>query len=93
MKNTIRFENLVNIAVTEIRDAYENHIGWDWEDDFLKDINYSEICVWCDFPDLGTAESIYEKAINMAIIVLSHNYATNNDICEFMINSSKPYVW
>lgn len=92
MKTTIKFENLVAIAITEIRDAYENHIGWDWENNFLKDINYSEICDWCNFPDLGTYESIYEKAINMAIIVLSHNYATNIDIHEFMANSSKAYV-
>lgn len=92
MKNTIRFENLVAIAITEIRDAYENHIGWNWERDFLNDINYSEICEWCKFPDLGTNESIYEKAINTAIIVLSHNYTDSYSICEFMSKIARMYV-
>lgn len=91
MKNTINFERLVNIAVTEIKDAYENYKGWDWNRDFLEDINYSEICEWCKFPDLGTCDSIYEKAINLAIIILSHNYLCDYQIHKFMYDNAKIY--
>lgn len=91
--NTINFEQLVGIAIEEIRDAYENHYGWDWEQDFIKDVNYSEICEWCGFPDLQTSESIYERAINLAIIILSHNYTTNKNICESLTNLAKGYAW
>lgn len=59
------FNDLVNIAYKEIRDAV-NEGKYDLINDIVDDTNWSEICYWCGFPDIQKNESIYERAINLA---------------------------
>lgn len=59
------FNDLVNVAYKEIKDSIEN-FGHPLEE-IVNDTNYSEICDWCGFPDLGVPESIYERAICVGI--------------------------
>lgn len=68
MKETRSFFELVTIAYKEISDAIDNNnfpIS-----DFMSEINWSEICDWCKFTDIGHSRSIYERAINTAIFMV-----------------------
>lgn len=53
---------LVSKAFTELMEAVQ-HSYYGYND--LKDLNYSEICHWCEFPDLQDG-GIFEQCIDIA---------------------------
>lgn len=58
--------NLVVRAAKELTSAIQENY-YDLSD--LDIINYSEVCEWCDFPDLQDG-GIYEQAINAAAKII-----------------------
>lgn len=58
--------NLVVRAARELTRAIQENY-YDLSD--LDDINYSEVCEWCDFPDLQDG-GIYEQAIDAAVKII-----------------------
>ena len=54
--------NLVVRAARELFEAVQKNY---YEFSDLKDLNYSEVCDWCNFPDLQDG-GIYEQAIDLA---------------------------
>lgn len=67
----VEFE-MAQSAAKELFDAVqENYYGFDE----LKDINYSEVCEWLDWPDLqdsGIFEHAIDTAANMVLEVLKY---------------------
>lgn len=57
---------LVVRAAKELASAVQEHY-YDLSD--LDSINYSEVCDWCDFPDLQDG-GIYEQAIDEAAKII-----------------------
>ena len=80
---TLNFKELVDIAYNEIKGSLMSKNPYTFKDDYIDGPNYFEICYWCGFPDIGSPESIYEKAINIAILILGHEFGTQQDINNF----------
>ena len=60
-----KFDLVVRAARELTRAVQENY--YDLSD--LDTINYSEVCDWCDFPDLQDG-GIYEQAIDAAAKII-----------------------
>ena len=60
MKNDVLY--YAGRAIEELADAIDE--GYYTRED-LEHINYSEICEWCDWPDLQDG-GVYEQAIDLA---------------------------
>lgn len=58
--------NLVARAARELAHAVQENY-YDLSD--LNIINYTEVCEWCDFPDLQDG-GIYEQAIDVAAEII-----------------------
>lgn len=58
--------NLVECATRELARAIQENY-YDLSD--LDNINYSEVCEWCNFPDLQDG-GIYEQAIDAAVKII-----------------------
>lgn len=90
------FSQCVEKAINNIRKALIS--GYDIEADFLEETNYSEICEWCKFPDYQTSTSAYEKAINIAILVLAISKNANQKSIDGFVKMNtdlfeKPAKW
>lgn len=72
------FIELVNIAYKEIEKAML--ADYDWFAEWFEHPNWAEICDWCGFPDIQHSDSLYERAINMAVfhILVRHNMGPND---------------
>lgn len=79
----MNFKELVDIAYREIRGSLTTKNPYSFKEDYIDGPNYSEICYWCGFPDLECPESMYEKAINIAILILGHEFGLQEDIDKF----------
>lgn len=80
------FKELVDRAYTEIKGSLTSRNPYLFKEDYADGPNYSEICYWCGFPDYGTPDSIYEKAINVAVLILGYEFGTQKDINKFLKN-------
>lgn len=79
------FKELVDRAYKEIKASLTVNNPYDFKEDYIDNgPNYSEICCWCGFPDYGNPASIYEMAINVAIVIIGHEFGTQGDIDDFL---------
>lgn len=70
-RENTKFEMVQNAAREIFKAVQENY--YDFSD--LKDLNYSEICDWCGWPDLqdrGVFEQAIDLAANMVLGVLGY---------------------
>ena len=74
------FKALVDRAYEEIKASLTVNNPYDFKEDYVDGPNYSEICHWCGFPDYGTPESIYETAINVAILIVVYEFGLQKDV-------------
>lgn len=82
------FKELVDRAYKEIKASLTAKNPYSFKEDYADGPNYSEICYWCGFPDYGREDSIYERAINVAILIIGHEFGTPQDIDDFLFSHS-----
>ena len=85
------FSEMVNRAIYEIKDALEH--GYNFRKDFLEETNWTEICDWCEFPDIQYSMSIYERAINTAIFIIAVEQGIEYNIIKRYIHDNIFECW